>query len=247
MLMSRSCSVVAVVLICLTFSSVVCGQQDFLFKVTPFDEAMKKVVEMAEVEDKAAAIRLKSITSAIERFCDLSEEQKLKLKVAAKGVIEKRHEARVDELAELIRDAAAGNPNTKVLLPTKARHEIDADANWDSVLDNVLSGEQRDAYKAWRDERQRLLRTSVVGQFIAEIDIALLLTAEQRKSLTTIIEEEFGDELVRQFLYEVGQNRYRKIDRVPTPKYLYLVEGLLSEDQLEEWKKSVEYLLQNLK
>lgn len=247
MLMSRSCGVMAMVATSLVISSIGFCQQDFIFKVVPDDQAKENVKRMVEAENKAATIRLRSMVAAIHRACDLSKDQQSKLEVAIKGVTKDRYEPRFDELLALVRRTAAQNPNTQVLLSTMAPREFDADENWISALESVLTEEQRIIYETWQNKRQQLLKTAVINQFIGEIDIHLLLSPEQRERLTAIVDEKFGDLLLKQFVDELRDGIYRHVHKVPAPRYLHLVEDVLSEDQLEEWKRTVEHRLQQLR
>ena len=117
-----------------------------------------------------------------------------------------------------------------------------------AILDS-LSEQQKPKWEVAAETRKNFLRTSAVDLFVARVDIALLLSDEQRTQLReAILGHELADALANDLkYYELNRSR-RKVRTSPRPnkKYTPLVINILDEGQLSEWERIFEFELSRL-
>lgn len=117
-----------------------------------------------------------------------------------------------------------------------------------AILDS-LSEQQKPKWEVAAETRKNFLRTSAVDLFVARVDIALLLSDEQRTQLReAILGHELADALADDLrFYELNRNRH-KIRTGPRPnkKYTSLVINIFDDGQLSEWKRIFEFELARL-
>ena len=117
-----------------------------------------------------------------------------------------------------------------------------------AILDS-LSEQQKPKWEVAAETRKNFLRTSAVDLFVARVDIALLLSDEQRTQLReAILGHELADALANDLkYYELNRSR-RKVRTSPRPnkKYTSLVINILDEGQLSEWERIFEFELSRL-
>lgn len=221
-----------------------CQQQYYLVQITADDDGADKLEEILTAENDAVVRRLNAWVQDIDRICELSVEQERKLRVVIKGAAGKRNEARKKEIEAQFKRFTDRNQVVNFTVMSKSPRDVDSEKIWTSTLGKILDDEQGKKYQEWQDERIRFQRTALVDQFVSEVDQSLFLSSDQREKMAATIDKNFGD----RFVSDANSGRVRvrrgQIRPTPDPKYVELVEDFLSETQLDEWKRTIEPILQ---
>lgn len=235
------------VLIFVLAVSAQCQQQYHLVQISPDDDGSEQIKGILDEENDAVVARLNSWVNNIDQVCGLSDEQRLKFRVVVKGASAERNEARKKDLKKQAERFVNMNQTTSFAIMSKSPRDIDKVKLWNSSLGKILNDDQNQKFQDWLSERKAFQRNSLVNSLVAEFDQVLFLSAEQRESMVEILDKNFGDTLIRIAERGVPPRRGGRITPTPDPKYLELVEGILNEDQLDQWKRSVEKRLQELR
>lgn len=221
-----------------------CQQQYYLVQLRGDDDGSEKMQEILDAENDAVVRRLNVWVQDIDRICELSKEQERKLRVVVKGAAGKRNEARKKEIEAQFKRFTDRNQAINFTVMSKSPRDVDSEEIWTKTLDKILDEEQGEKYRKWQDERLQFQRRALVDQFVAEIDQSLFLSGEQREKMSAVIEKNFGD----RFVADANSGRIRirrgQIQSTPDPRYVELVQEFLNENQLEEWKQTIEPILQ---
>ena len=227
----------------------------------------------------AAESRLEIRVGELKLACELTEEQLRKLSVAAKGAV-KSHVGEMKKRFETIckqrgfelepeesdesndsegsEDGAneAANIMTAVIgrvVTSASRHStIENEKLWSSSIAKVLSDEQEAKWDKWLSARSQFQREAAVGNFVAKVDQALLLSPEQRSALVTAIDKEYGEVLHQRVntgfqsgIFEVQRlGQIRIVDQIvqPNPNENQdendFGSEILTETQLKVWKET---------
>ncbi len=266
--MSRICFGISVFfLLALMFDSNQIVAQQKLITLGPNNDGEKQFKDLIDDLRDSSLFQLNGRIKDIERSCDLSEKQRQKLRVAAKGAVAEFVGAEERQKREQLRryqQQAGIDPDKKdkgdddggggvvrnfsFVFRMKPSILIDTSDRWKKSLKSILTDEQMQRYRASQAERQKFIRKAAVDQFVAEIDLKLFLHADQREGITKIIDKKFGDKLVDALrFFELNRNRGFVVNNGPRkPKYDKLVKDILSADQLQEWNRSVEPRLEEL-
>ena len=140
--------------------------------------------------------------------------------------------------------------NFAFVLMAPLANSIESSSLWEKSLEKVLTEEQTKAYEDAQSERDEFYKRAAVDRFVAGVEMKLFLTPDQRESVTEVVLKEFGDKLVDQLKFEeLNRNRGLQVRNglAPDPEYEDLVRDILTEEQLNEWNRSIEPLLLNLK
>lgn len=188
-------------------------------------DMQKQLQASLELQKKAAENRIESRISDIDRACQLSDAQKQKLSIAAKGAVKAHmrdvNKSMIDYAKEMgiefdpdaepeDNDGEDEVDDEQAQMQAMMAQEIffasmfnggnnsgDAENNkvWKSAVKKVLDEGQSKKWKEWLDERNQFQRRVAVEQFIAKADRKLLLSPEQRTQLTAYIDEKHGKKL----------------------------------------------------
>jgi hypothetical protein len=207
---------------------------------------------------------------ALHRACELSDAQQQKLRIAAKGAVDRSitewleavaqndavaqnaiQQAAVAQRARLQRELVAGQlqigeqrmvVNGRVITTTVpgagndstaiAKHKL-----WTSTMDEVLTDDQKQAWREFEVQQDRHRRQLEVDQLVLELDRQLLLSPDQRDKLRSWIDEVFGERLAN---VASGGGRAANLSNYAALMYRTLLASdlrdLLTEAQLDRWK-----------
>ena len=172
----------------------------------------------------------------IDRVCTLTDGQRKKLKVAAKGAVEKLRErltpsstANVSSYVVDIGDERALLWPVTVFSTPGGRASLSApvDPIWQATLDRVLTEEQTAAYQQAVVSRNEYRRQSSAQAAVANLDRHLFLSANQRRQL----EKTVFDYLQQHNNFEMPG--ITNVALVVAP----VAENILSQAQLARWKQ----------
>ena len=127
---------------------------------------------------------------------------------------------------------------------------------WKNAVEKTLTADQQEKYQQVVAERKAFVRELAVARFIAKVDRKLLLAVDQRNQLLPLIDEHFGEELTEQEMRSDGMmdgafffdamGMMGNTGDVEAPIDRQLIEPILDEDQMTEWKKTFEPQLNQL-
>ena len=127
---------------------------------------------------------------------------------------------------------------------------------WKNAVEKTLTADQQEKYQQVVAERKAFVRDLSVERFIAQVDRKLLLSVDQRNQLLPLIDEHFGEDLAKQemqsdgmmegafFINAMGMMGNAIVTEAPIDRKL--IEPILDEDQMTEWKKTFEPQLNQL-
>lgn len=238
-----------------------------------------KMQQELDEQKSIAERRMRLVVNEMERTCGLSEKQVNQLRVAIKGTVAKFLNAKAEE--RIKQWQALGMPvpeeDDDVEAPAAPESEDDPEpvANnrimigafgqsydsyprvdefiiWKNTVDKVLTAEQQVRYAEVVEERAVASRRSAVERFIANADRRLVLSPKQRERLFELVDDQFGEKLVRSETRGMDMmevNMFMGLgDRhnVKMPIEREHVAEILDEDQMEEWKHCFELQLNQL-
>ena len=192
----------------------------------------------------------------LDRFCNLSDDQKSKLIVAAKGAVQ-RIAQRLEAVEQVEKAQLAGNLRqvrkaklvedrggllvdkvAKRLFPAEGqRLKIPASKSadsamkeklWTDAVDRILMDEQKRKLKESEDQRVSFIRSSIPRHQVSLMDEPLKLTNDQRLRLVKLVQAAIvdADRVI------VG-NLATAISQLDAEK----VKTILSDIQMKEWKR----------
>lgn len=233
-----------------------------------------KMKQELQEQRNVAERRMQLIVREMERTCELSEQQTKQLRVAIKGTVNKFLKAKTEErrkqwealgLAppeneeEADEEDADSEPNTNDRIMIGAFGQsydsyprVEESKVWLNTVRKVLTDEQLDLYEQAVSERESASRASAVHRFIAHADRKLVLSPGQREQLFELIDEHFGEKLARSEqrgmdMMEINMFMgFGERHNVKMPIDRELVNKILDEVQMEEWKHSFELQLNQL-
>ncbi len=232
--------------------------------------AKQRVEQYLTQQKQNSENRLATVVDEIHRVCDLDDSQLKKLRFAAKGAVSK-YIAKIEKQQNDMyrrqfgeawdRDDEEDNKkaddenaalNRQVMVERVfatsiySSYPVENEKIWKDNFAKVLTSEQTAKYKAAMAERQKFQRSAAVHSFIARIDKQLLLTTQQRDTITKLIDEKFGDKIALQGnrMGFVVNRRGGWENNDPPIKHELLG---LSKNQLVVWKSTVEPQLRNLR
>ena len=233
-----------------------------------------KMKQELEEQKNIAERRMQLIVREMERASDLSEHQVKQLRVAIKGTVNKFLNAKAEERRkqwEALGIAppedddegddtdADSDPNTTNQIMIGAFGQsydsyprVEESKVWLNTVNKVLTEEQLDLYERAVAQRNSASRHSAVDRFIANADRKLVLSPNQRNQLFELVDEHFGEKLARSELKGMDMmevNMFMGLGErhnVKMPIDRDLVEKILDEVQMEEWKHSFELQLNQL-
>jgi len=203
---------------------------------------------LSETERDQKFETMEAVISDIDRVCHLTEDQKKRLTLAAKGAVDKYLESwrtqmdgwvrqRTTHLDGDINDVLAGMNsvrfgNAKNWAPE--RQDL-----WKSSLESALTAEQRNAYRTDVKARSDFKHQAMANVVVADLDRRIKLAPDQRTKLLALavtasgkywerLENWSGDEENLPF-YQMGAI----MGGVPKEE----LEKLLSQRQMEGWKQ----------
>jgi hypothetical protein len=165
---------------------------------------------------------------AIQRVTGISDAAAKKLEVAAKAAIKavnKKQQENAgqfapqlgfpqavpaagglsDEDAERKAEQTNGNPPAGVFqVNFSGIDEVKGEEIWQKTFSNVLNDDQKQAYKQWASDRATRNRARAVQNYVDQLDSYLLLTDNQRESVTKIVDEKIGQNLAEQQVFNRG-------------------------------------------
>lgn len=163
--------------------------------------------------------------------------------------VEEDKDAEPEELLlEDVQVAVAGNLINLGGFPNGGpQGSVTNEPRWINAIKTIVSKEQKEKYDDAVKKRQAFIRKTAVAAFVAKVDQKLLLSPDQRKKLTDLVDEEFGGKLVR----TVGQRNggfawFGGNARATAPIDRKELGSFLSKPQLEEWKETFENELNQL-
>ncbi|MEX0937937.1 MAG: hypothetical protein WDZ59_08740 [Pirellulales bacterium] len=209
---------------------------------------------------------------ALDRACELSEAQQEKLRIAAKGAVDRSISEWLEAVSQndavaqnAIQQAAVGQRadlqgrlvaqqiqlggvqrmviNGRVVTTTPpsggndpsgiAKHQL-----WTSTMDDVLSDEQKHAWREFEAQQDKRRRQLEVDQLVLELDRQLLLSPDQREKLRSWIDQVFGERLAN---VAAGGGRAANLSNYAALMYRTLLasdlKDLLTEAQLMRWQR----------
>lgn len=193
------------------------------------EEAMKAQFRASIVQQEASAKnRIASRIADLDRACQLTDGQKLKLRIASKGAIKETVNQVKKQMAETAKqmnfefdpddengedegsdedqDDEAPNENGimggniffDIGMMGGGSSNVEDQKIWKNAIKSILTPEQTKSWDAWLAERKSFQQQIAVGHFVARVDRTLLLSGEQREQLTAYLIEEYGEKLQEQ-------------------------------------------------
>ena len=250
-------------------SYLACTQYRSLIRFSGTDDGSESLEQLLQEFQEGAQIRLDRHIEAFTRVCQLNEAQERKLDVAARGTIYKfLAQRRIDETVRLRRyQERAGfkfDENGLIQVnkedPGKIRKFafsislpspifVDESKFWKRSIDKVLTDEQKQTWSEFQSERENRLRDSAIGVFVARAEYRLLLTEEQTTKLRERIANDPLADKLKQMVYQqtvVQHFRLRHKSEIKDFEFHHLVDGILNEEQIRQWKVAYEPELQNI-
>ncbi len=223
---------------------------------------MQRTCELNEVQVKKLTLASKgAVAAALEKYNKQQKQMRAQMggfavPQLAGGEEEEEDDADDDELEEeeevaLARPAVAIAGNFVNLVGGggmfNANSNVAKEPRWVNAVEKVLTEEQQKKYAAVVKERVAAVRKAAVGAFIAKVDAKLLLSAEQRTKLLTLVDKGFGSEMAKR----LGQTSrgvffFGGGDPVTPPIAHAELKKFLSDVQLSGWQASFEQELRQL-
>lgn len=203
---------------------------NFIMEV-PLQEAMA-----TEAVEKAR-LRFQRVIDDIAQSVDLTEDQRKRLEIAAKGAVKQLEESRDSDENANVADGLRDRLELELALAQRAsqRQGVDVDNEfWNKVVEKVLTEDQLTDYKNHLEQRKVLAKEARAAVFVAEADNELLLSAEARNQLTEFVMSRIVDNT--------------NLRRPGLPQNLALedlqaLQDLLGEDKMKDWSRPLELRL----
>jgi hypothetical protein len=210
--------------------------QDFQLNEETFNQWLYSASQGTFDPDGEMALTIE----AIDRVCKLSDDQKDKLELAARGDFS-RFEHQVDELrAEHVGKTYGQNEIGEVyqkIQPLAAQYQaglLGDTSLFSKVLEGSLTSEQSKKFERIEEERRHARYAAKIGLFVAGLQRSCALTAKQRQELTQLLLDQtrppklFGQYDWYVILYQAA--------KLPDDKYKQIVD----EAQLKPLKQTLQ-------
>ena len=241
--------------------STTAAQSYALIRIDPKNDGSEQFEKVMEELKASSNFYLGQLAGDYAKHCELSDKQLEKLRLAAKGATlkfvaseRKKHVATLERYQQMAgADPEAQQPATKNLafyLQTQDASSVIKQDLWTSVLKTVVSEKQRDEYEQAIAKREKFIRKAAVDSFLAKVELGLFLSEKQRDEMRPLIDETLGDFLAK---YLKLENQMRITRSFGPPKniknspYVEKFKDVLTAEQLEQWKRKYEPLLDSLK
>lgn len=175
-----------------------------------------------------SANRIEAQIDDIDTACSLTDSQRKKLDVAAKGALESYSKKIVAQLKKTANNGMVpiqfdpGNPpdvpeeesdddsadekqDARVIIggriatmSASVDGSIEQENVWTSAVAKTLTFEQMEQLNQWQTQRQQRTRKSAVARYVANVDRKLFLSPEQMKRMTLWIDDNLGEQLTVQ-------------------------------------------------
>ena len=173
-------------------------------------------------DDSELETQMRIEIDAIQRVTGISDAAVKKLEVASKAAIKTVTKKQQEQAAKFNPQAAfpqpapaAGglsdedaeqkneNKNADVIPPAfqisfASTDEVKKEEIWQKTLSNVLSDDQKQAYKKLESDRVVRTRLRAVQNYVDQMDSYLLLSDNQREAVTKIVDQKLGEGLAKQ-------------------------------------------------
>jgi hypothetical protein len=184
--------------------------------------------------------RLKLTILEIDRVCDLSEEQRKKLQVAAQGAIEaatvKRQApnaagAAVFQLAARpVNAVAATRPTSPPTLGTVGERVL-SQPLWIKTVENTLTAKQKATLAKSESRRATAMRKARIDELTLKLCQTLLLSPEQEVAMRELIDRTIEETNLRYLADRSGESLIRSLSRIPRDEAV----KFLGEEQMAFW------------
>ena len=245
------------------FSISVHAQSRVTFRISEADNGEKILQRILAKFKQGAEFRINGRALEIQRACELNEKQFKQLEAASEGSLNAFYNNEKEEKEKTLRSyqqqagIAADDDNGEeeeeeefnrpigscaFYLQFNPSELVDQETLWNKSLKKILTDEQQEKHKQARLEQQKFLRAAAVEQYVAQLELRLFLSIEQRNQIRTIVEDHLSDHLMKLLRHDLRKN-YDFESAVPIAvesKYAQLVSGILTEAQLNEWSRVVE-------
>jgi hypothetical protein len=171
-----------------------------------------------------------------------SHRQRLGIKVDD-DVVEDREKKDEKKVKANVIVQRLGAPQTTVAIQTILSDEVEESPVWKNTLKEVLSEEQLQTYRVELARQEASHRAAAIDAFMAKIDMALMLTDDQKPRIREIVDEGFGNVLLK----NLRISNPRGVIRAQTPPaFSSIVDHILTPEQLAEWNLSIDPELQQI-
>ncbi|HIF31782.1 MAG: hypothetical protein ABGX07_14350 [Pirellulaceae bacterium] len=184
--------------------------------------------------------RLKLAILEIDRVCDLSEEQRKKLQIAAQGAIEaatvKRQApnaagAAVFQLAARpVNAVAATRPTSPPTLGTVGERVL-SQPLWIKTVENTLTAKQKATLAESEARRATAMRKARIDELTLKLCQTLLLSPEQEVAMRELIDRTTEETNLRYLADRSGESLIRSLSRIPRDEAV----KFLGEEQMAFW------------
>tara|TARA_R110002096_G_scaffold316010_16_gene510434 strand:- start:5166 stop:6059 length:894 start_codon:yes stop_codon:yes gene_type:complete len=217
-------------------------------ELSPEDKINQYLQRLAETQKEERLKRMSAVIGDIDRVCQLSDEQKKVLNLAAKGATDKGLDGWRTRMDAWVRDRARHSDQDideflsgvgNVRFGESRQWAPERQAIWTNSLKETLTNPQREAY--WNDLKARLAfkHESMARVIVADLDRHLKFSAEQRSMVLTKmiassekywerLEEWSGDE-DNLPLYQMGA----LVGAISNDE----LKTILNENQLDGWQR----------
>jgi hypothetical protein len=216
--------------------SVNAGAQDFELNEQTFNQWLFSASQGTFEPDSELTLTVE----AIDRVCDLTESQKVKLELAGRGDFT-RFQRQVDELrSQFVGKTYSQNEIGEIYQKIQPLGEIyqagllGKESLFSKVLEKNLTPEQAARFERIEAERRQARYKAKVGLFVAALQRSLALTDDQRRALVQLLVTEtrppkrFGQYDWYVILYQAG--------KIPDERY----EQIIDAAQMKPLKQSLQ-------
>lgn len=197
-------------------------------------------------DSQTSRARLNRVIDDLQRSVQLSDEQRKKLAIAAKGAmlkIKKSREELVERLGALQRGEVEDltreeltNEMRAILNDIYSPKPAEESEFWTNELDKVLTAEQLQKYTELVAERMERTRRARINSFVASVDNTLLLSSEAVEKLTEFVEER----------YQPGSRAFSSNQNGLTEEDREELTRLLGESAMNAWSEDLDYQISEL-
>ncbi|NNE93713.1 MAG: hypothetical protein HKN23_18845 [Verrucomicrobiales bacterium] len=209
----------------------------------------KHLKKMADVELQKRSAFMNIVIDDVVRLCELSEEQRGQLELAAKGATDRSMDSWRQSADRYIQGRMKGatKENADQMLQSignvsfggnEAEKESEKNSLWKESLGEVLSGEQIARYEKVIREREAYSAKAFGMVVMATLDEHLRLTPEQHTKLAPLAEESTSEYLddIRQYWGDYFEKSM--LMSLLGGAEEKQVKEILSEKQFERWQNS---------
>ncbi len=202
-------------------------------------EAIVEAMVQLESTDKA---RLGRVVGDISQLIDLTDEQRQRLEVAAKGAVKKIVKARQlasERLAALQNGAQEEEMDADefrlefqgLISGLFAPPPAEESAFWMNEVEKVLSPPQFKIYTERVESRRESLKKAEIAAFVANVDQELLLSANASKKLSEFVAERYVPR---------GGERPWSMEKELSLDDREILQGLLGDAAMEAWTEDLD-------